>query len=74
VWHLEGFDPFDNSYYPLEGDYESEEDAIDAGYERLDYLEETQPSASSGGQSLLGIQDRVYVISPDGAKYRLRKP
>ena len=35
---------------------------------RLADLERTQPAASSGGQAPGGIQDRVYIVHPDGRK------
>lgn len=35
-------------------------------------LEIVQPHAMSGGQS--GIQDRVYVIRPDGTQYLYEPP
>ena len=67
-WKLEGYDTFEGSYYPLEGEYDSEAQAEDAARSRLIHLEKTQPSSSSGGQG--GIQDRVYIVNPEG-KLRL---
>jgi hypothetical protein len=69
-WGLEGFDTFSNETYPLSGEYDTEEFARDAAKKRLSELEKTQPSASSGGQKESGIQDQVFVIRPDGTKYR----
>ncbi len=69
-WRLEGYDTFDGAPYPLEGVYGTEAAARAAARGRLVYLETTQPTAASGGQGELGIQDRVYVVRPDGTKYR----
>jgi hypothetical protein len=70
-WSLEGYDTFEggpDDYYPLEGEYDDESAAQAAARNRLAELEKTQPSSSSGGQS--GIQDRVFIVRPDGRKYR----
>ena len=72
-WKLEGYDTFEDhpgEYYPLAGEYDSEEKAKEAARARLAHLEETQPSESSGGQDDGGIQDEVYIICPDGKRYR----
>ncbi len=69
-WRLLGYDTFSSEEYPLEGEYDTETDAIAAARARLAELEETQPSESSGGQD--GIQDRVFVIRPDGSCFRVR--
>ncbi|HBB33515.1 MAG TPA: hypothetical protein DDZ80_13975 [Cyanobacteria bacterium UBA8803] len=68
-WHIEGFDTFSSEEYPLPSDYSSEADAIAAAKAYLDELESTQPTSSSGGQN--GIQDRVFVVRPDGSKFRI---
>jgi 5-enolpyruvylshikimate-3-phosphate synthase len=68
-WRIEGFDTFSSEEYPIPGDYSSEADAIAAAKAYLDELESTQPTSSSGGQN--GIQDRVFVVSPDGSKFRI---
>ena len=68
---LEGYDTFEggpNAYYPLEGEYDDEVSAQHGARNRLEELEEIQPASSSGGQK--GIQDQVFVIRPDGSKYR----
>lgn len=70
-WTLEGYDTFSDERYPISGAFESEESAQAAADERLDELEREQPSSSSGGQE--GIQDRVYIICPDGTDYRYLK-
>ncbi len=70
AWTLEGYDTFDSSSYPLEGSYLTELDAKRAAQERLAALEAAQPSESSGGQDEHGIQDQVFIVCPDGSKYR----
>lgn len=70
-WKLEGYDTFSNEEYPLEGEYDTEELAKGAAIARLEKLEETQPSHESGGQD--GIQDQVFIIKPDGSKFRYLK-
>ena len=69
LWKLQGYDTFSREDYPLPGEYETEESAIAAAHERLEYLESTQPSLTSGGQD--GIQDQVYVNRPDGSRFRV---
>lgn len=68
-WRLMGWDTFEGSAYPLT-EHENEEQAIDAARERLRVLEISQPSQTSGGQD--GIQDQVFVVRPDGTRYRFR--
>jgi hypothetical protein len=84
-WRLEGYDTFSDEYYPL-GDfmtvdgksldgmkpgYDTPQEALLDAQKRLDDLERTQPAASSGGQGLHGIQDRVYLVHPDGHRERV---
>jgi hypothetical protein len=68
VWKVEGKDGFDveAGYYPLSehADYIF---AFRAARERLAELDVSQPDA--GGQS--GIQDRVYIVHPDGHRQRV---
>ena len=64
------YDTFAGEAYPLEGEFSTEQDAIAAARARLEELERTQPSESSGGQD--GIQDRVYVVRPDGSSFCVR--
>ena len=67
IWKLEGYDTFSDESYGLSGEYKSLEEAEKAAVGRLEEIEETQPSGSSGGQD--GIQDRIYIMKPDGSKY-----
>ena len=88
AWRLEGYDTFAGEEYPLgnirmEGggtldgmqpSYPDYDSALADARRRLEDLERTQPSASSGGQSSLGIQDRVYIVHPDGRRERVYPP
>lgn len=69
-WSLEGFDTFSREAYYIEGRYATEAEAEEAARRRLAHLEETQPSKTSGGQGPSGIQDRVYIVAPDGSARR----
>ena len=68
-WRLEGWDTFAGESYPIPGEYESEPLAVAAAKRELEELERMQPGESSGGQA--GIQDWVYVVGPDGHRYRV---
>lgn len=68
-WKLQGYDTFAREDYPLKGEFATEADAIQAAKTYLAELERDQPTALSGGQD--GIQDRVYVIRPDGTSFRV---
>ena len=70
AWTLEGYDTFEEASYPLPGRYPTEAQAIQAAHIQLRKLEQSQPSNVSGGQGEYGIQDRVYIIHPDGRKER----
>jgi hypothetical protein len=72
TWKIEGYDTFSRESYALEGEYESQAAAESAALNRLKELEVRQPTAMSGGQS--GIQDRVYIIRPDGTQYLFEPP
>lgn len=87
-WKLAGYDAFASEYYKLgdfsvvdgrstidgmKPEYDTREEALADAYKRLDYLEETQPTATSGGQGDLGTQDRVFIIHPDGIRERVIK-
>lgn len=68
-WRLLGYDTFAREEYPLPGEYDSEAEAVNGAMKRLEEMEKLQPSHHSGGQD--GIQDRVYVIRPDGTIFRV---
>jgi hypothetical protein len=61
----DGFDP-DADFYPI-GEWPTYEEALEAARSSLDELNLSQPDA--GGQ--FGIQDRVYVVHPDGRRQRV---
>jgi hypothetical protein len=71
-WRIEGYDTFDNSWYSIAGEYATKEEALRVAHAELRKLEHHQPTAESGGQA--GIQDRVYVVGPDGTGYRVFPP
>lgn len=59
---------------PLDGmkpEYDTPQEALADAQKRLADLERTQPAASSGGQAPGGIQDRVYLVHPDGRRERV---
>lgn len=81
-WRLEGYDTFSAEEYPLGNEeyplgkideyqpfYSSYDAALTDARKRLAELDRTQPNA--GGQGPDGIQDRVYVVHPDGRKERI---
>ncbi len=69
-WILEGEDTFASELYPIPGEHNSQEEAEAAAAVKMTEIEALQPSTSSGGQALDGIQDRIYIVRPDGSKYR----
>jgi hypothetical protein len=84
TWKLEGYDTFDggtcllgnlhveNGISRIDGlrpSYPDRESALADARKRLADLERTQPTARSGGQN--GIQDRVYIVHPDGHRERV---
>ena len=70
VYKLEGYDTFECEFYPVPGEYATEDEVKKAACKFMQELEELQPSETSGGQEDSGIQDRVYIVKPDGTKYR----
>jgi hypothetical protein len=68
-WKVEGKDGFDSDadYYPVSDGHVSYDAALLAARARLIELDRTQSDA--GGQS--GIQDRVYIVYPDGKRLRV---
>ena len=76
-WKIEGYDTFESKwdleadpFYPVEGEWNTEKEAQEAAKEYLSKIETHQPARNSGGQSPFGIQDHVYIVRPDGSKYR----
>jgi len=69
-WSLQGYDAFAEEFYRLDGEYDSENAARSAGVAQLKSVEESQPTLSSGGQGDMGIQDRFFIVRPDGSQYR----
>jgi hypothetical protein len=76
-YQLEGYDTFSGEPYPLarpgnnyKPEYPTYSAALEEAYHRLHELELTQPTASTGGQ-LTGVQDRVYIVHPDGRRERV---
>ena len=71
-WKLEGRDGFDPDAenYSLDGEYDTREEAEIGALKRLKELERSQPGVESGGQHEDGIQDHVYLVSPDGGRIR----
>jgi hypothetical protein len=67
-WKVEGKDGFDMDadYYPL-SEHPDETAAMVAAIDRLAELNRAQPDAD--GQT--GVQDRVYVVSPAGRRFRV---
>ena len=70
-WALLGYDTFSDEFYHIEGSYDTSEQALKAARDRLKELEELQPTEESGGQSENGIQDHVFVVSPEGLRIRV---
>jgi hypothetical protein len=69
IW-LEGEDTFDGEFYTLAIDLDDMASASLLRTARLRHLEETQPSAHSGGQTTYGIQDRVHIRMPQRPNHR----
>ncbi|MEM9027551.1 MAG: hypothetical protein AAGC70_04205 [Pseudomonadota bacterium] len=68
-WRLVGWDTFAGHEYGLPGRYRTQASAVRAAKRELRRIEKQQPTATSGGQD--GIQDRVYIISPEGQSIRV---
>jgi hypothetical protein len=72
-WAVEGYDTFEggpDAYYGIRDGLGSEVEALIVAASYMADLERRQPSGSSGGQGAMGIQDRVFIVRPDGSKYR----
>jgi len=70
IWRIRGYDEFEGEYYRLTGEFVSEDVAKEAALAQFKLLAITQPHTQSGGQDDFGIQDRVFVVRPDGTQYR----
>ncbi len=70
-YRLQGYDTFGGEWYTLPNSYNTESEAEEAAREKLKEIERLQPSSSSGGQYPTGIQDRFYIVYPDGTKRRI---
>ena len=71
MWKLVGYDTFEGAYYSIpSGDSDTEAQVLIKAAERLLHLKRSQPDRSSGGQSALGIQDRIFIKSPEGKMRR----
>ncbi len=68
-WRLKGWDTFAGHSYNLSGRYRCRAAVLAAARSALKRIEQLQPASSSGGQE--GIQDRVYIIAPDGTSERV---
>lgn len=68
-WKLKGYDSFDGDYYPIPGEYETEDLARDAASAKLAGIKKSQPDEQSGGSGFGSVQDRIYVVKPDGSSY-----
>jgi predicted LPLAT superfamily acyltransferase len=64
-WNLRGWDTFAGESY-LVGRYFTEAGARRAAKRYLRRLEKDQPAAIAGP-----IQDKVYVVRPDGSEFQL---
>ena len=71
MYSLRGYDTFSDEDYDTGGAYVTYEEAKAAAHTALFKNELTQPSVYSGGQGPDGIQDRVYVVHPDGRMERV---
>jgi len=70
-WIIEGWDTFAGEPYHV-GRYFTESGARRRARRYLRKLEAMQPAETSGGQSPDGIQDRVFIVRPDGTRYRFQ--
>jgi hypothetical protein len=71
LWRLVGWDTFASEAYPVSR-HATEHECRAAAREFLRALEIQQPSEQSGGQD--GIQDRVFILGPDGEQYQYERP
>ena len=70
MWTLKGYDAFEEEYYSLLGYWFIEAEAKQAAFEELQKIMGSQPTEDTGGQQDEEIQDRVFIVRPDGTQYR----
>ena len=70
-WDVEGYDTFSRESYSVKTGLTSYNAALECAKQKLLQIERTQPRASSGGPDAFGIQDRVFIVHPDGKKDRV---
>src|SRR5262245_31069743 len=73
TWGVDGYDTFEggDAYYNVTKGLATEAEARAAASEYLRKIEAHQPSEHSGGQDPYGIQDRVFIVRPDGPRERV---
>jgi hypothetical protein len=69
-WQLWGLDTFSHDTYPISR-HANEAECLAAAREYLRELEGQQPSEQSGGQD--GIQDQIFIVGPNGTRYRYER-
>lgn len=69
-WRVGTYDTFEEQFYGGGIKYSNEETAQAAARKELARIKKFQPDSMSGGQEFGGIQDRVFIVRPDGTKYR----
>jgi hypothetical protein len=69
-WGVDGCDTFEGRDYLITTGLASEDEALTAASAYMTELDRRQPPEHSGGQDALGIQDRVFIVRPDGSRYR----
>jgi hypothetical protein len=72
AWGVDGYDTFEggDAYYPVSTGLSSEDEALTTASAYMTELDQRQPPQQSGGQDAMGIQDRVFIVRPDGSRYR----
>jgi hypothetical protein len=72
-WFLDAMDGFDTDAEPYRfaGPYSTEEAALAEADTYFEYLENDCPPDASDGCTFTGIQDRLYLVTPDGQRRRL---
>lgn len=73
TWSVEGYDTFEggpDAYYTVKDGLGSEADALIVAANYMTELQRRQPTATSGGQGPYGLQDRVFIVRPNGSRYQ----